>query len=233
MRYLVRPQLNPDCLANYDYTHDTWRSTAENGFPQIPSEEDRKLIWENLNAMQDNVCAYCEGGLEAGSHIEHFAKRSSNREKTFDWTNLFGSCNNADCCGHYKDSCRNRFSNYSLEELIKPDVDDPWDFLVFGSDGRVSVREELSPQDRTKGQKTIDVFNLNASFHIQERVAKYFLISNVLLVIEDICGNEDISPYVELVLEELRGMLPYLNTYYSAFQQHLPPEIIESLRANP
>jgi uncharacterized protein (TIGR02646 family) len=229
MRYLVRRELNPNCLAKYNYATDAWRAKPENGFPQVPLEADRTQIWEALNAMQRNVCAYCEGRLETGSHIEHFAKRSSYRHLTFEWDNLFGSCSREDCCGHYKDSNHSRYSRYSLQDLIKPDVDDPWDFLVFGSDGRVSVRDRLSPAMRKKGQTTIDVLNLGSSFHIPERVSKYCLVRDILLLIEDDSGEEVIS----LVVEEVKAILPLLDTYSSAALQHMPSEIVQQVTANP
>lgn len=209
---------------------NVWRTRPENGFPQVPSEADRTQIWEALNAMQRNVCAYCEGSLEAGSHIEHFAKRrSSYRHLTFEWKNLFGSCSRDDCCGHYKDSSHSRYSNYSLQDLIKPDVDDPWDFLVFGSDGRVSVRDGLSPAERKKGQTTIDVLNLDSSFHIQERVSKYYLVRDILLLIEEDSSEEVIS----LVIDEVKAVLPELDTYSSAALQYVPSEIFQQATACP
>lgn len=227
MRYLSRPQLSPDCLSGYNYSIDTWRPIPEDGLPQVPAEADRNQLWEAISSMQKSVCAYCEGGLEAGSHIEHFAKRSSYRNLTFEWTNLFGSCNRTDCCGHYKDSQHNPHSNYSLQDLIKPDVEDPWDFLVFGSDGHVSVRDGISAQQRRKGQTTIDVLNLDAPCHIPERISRFYLVRDVLLLIEDDSSDEVIS----LVVDEVRSLLPLLETYSSAALQHLPSEIFQQIGA--
>ncbi|MFN9659443.1 MAG: retron system putative HNH endonuclease [Cyanobacteriota bacterium] len=229
MRYLVRRKLNPDCLSKYNYATDAWRTRPENGFPQVPSEADRTQIWKALNAMQRNVCAYCEGRLETGSHIEHFAKRSSYRHLTFEWDNLFGSCSRDDCCGHYKDSSHSRYSNYSLQDLIKPDVDNPWDFLVFGSNRRVSVRDGLSPAERKKGQTTIDVLNLDSSFHIPERVSKYYLVRDILLLIEE----EPCEEVISLVIDEVKAILPQLDTYSSAALQHVPSEIFQQATACP
>jgi uncharacterized protein (TIGR02646 family) len=229
VRSLARHQLNPDCLAKYNYASDIWRTKPHNDLPQVPSEVDRRQIWEALNAMQRNVCAYCEGSLEAGSHIEHFAKCSSYRDRTFEWNNLFGSCSREDCCGHYKDSDHNRYSNSSLQDLIKPDVDDPWEFLVFGSDGKVSVRDGLSPEKRTKAQTTIDVLHLDASCHTPERISKYFFVRDILLMIEEDSAEEIIS----LIIDEAKAVLPLLDTYSSAALQHVPCEILQQASAKP
>jgi uncharacterized protein (TIGR02646 family) len=229
MRHLERPPLNPNCLDKYNYITDAWRPKPESGLPQAPSETDRKQIWNTLNDMQLNVCAYCEGGLEAGGHIEHFAKRSSYRELTFEWTNLFGSCNREDCCGHFKDSSHSQYKNYNLQDLIKPDVENPWEFLVFGSDGRVSVRDGISPENQRKGQTTIDVLNLKASCHIPERISRFALIRDILLLLEDDPTDEIIS----LIVDEIICVLPFLNTYSSAALQHLPVELVKQSRSTP
>jgi len=229
MKQLARPPLSPDCLRKYNYSHDAWKPKPENGLPPVPSVADREQIWEILNDMQHEACAYCEGGLDTGGHIEHFAKRSSHRELTFEWSNLFGSCNREDCCGHYKDSTHNQHRNYDLKDLIKPDVENPWDFLVFGSDGRVSVRDGISPENQRKGQTTIDVLNLRASCHIPERISKFALIRDILLLLEDDPTDEIIS----LIVDEIKCVLPFLNTYSSAALQHLPVELVKQSRSTP
>lgn len=222
MKRLNRLPLNPDFLSKYDYTKDTWNPRAEPGSPQVPSQADREKLWEALIEMQRNTCAYCEAELEADSHIEHFAKRRSHSDLTFAWSNLFGSCSRSNCCGHFKDKESNTHSNYRLQELIKPDIEDPWTYLIFGSDGRVSVRDGISADDQKKGQKTIDVLNLNASHHIPERVCRYGLISSLLPFIDELSADE----FFLLCEDEINAILPYLSSYSSAALQHLPVELL-------
>jgi uncharacterized protein (TIGR02646 family) len=52
-------------------------------------------------------------------HIEHFRQRSRYHQGTFEWDNLFGSCNRPDNRGKHKDQC----GNYDYQDLIKPDVE--------------------------------------------------------------------------------------------------------------
>ena len=222
MKKVTRLPLNPDCLSRYNHVTDKWRSKSEPGLPRIPSEADREQLWEEFNRMQHNNCAYCEAALDARSHIEHFAKREARPDLTFEWTNLFGSCSRQDCCGHFKDSQHSNYSSYRLQDLIKPDDENPWDYLVFGSDGRVSVRDGISSTARKKGQTTIDVLNLNAPHHIPERISRYGLISQLLPFLEELTADE----FFSICEEEIHALLPYLSTYTSAAFQHLPPQVL-------
>lgn len=222
MKSLSRIPLDPDILNKYDYTKDTWNPRPKTGSPQVPSQADREELWEALIEMQRNTCVYCEARLEADSHIEHFAKRRSRPDLTFAWSNLFSSCSRGNCCGHFKDSASNPHRYYQLQDLIKPDSEDPWTYLVFGSDGRVSVREGISADGQKKGQKTINVLNLNASHHIPERVCRYGLLSSLLPFIEELSADE----FFSLCEDEINAILPYLSAYSSAAFQHLPFELL-------
>lgn len=214
MKQLSRIGLIPNCLAGYNPNIDVWKSKD----PCVPSRDHREQIWTALLSMQSGVCAYCEAGLQNGRHIEHFATRSRHPSLTYQWSNLLGSCNGPDCCGHYKDSAHNPYRGYALTDLIKPDREDPWYFLVFGSDGRVSVRDGLSGPDKKRGQTTIDVLNLNAPHHVPQRLSKYYCIQSSLGLIEEDSGGE----LIDLIVDEVRSsVLPHLGTYSSAALQPL------------
>lgn len=214
MKPLSRTDLNPNFLTQYDPITDRWSADE----PCIPSRDHREEIWTALLSMQGGVCAYCEADLQNNRHIEHFAVRSRHPSLTFEWSNLFGSCNRTDCCGHYKDDACNPHRGYNLADLIKPDSEDPWHFLVFSSDGRVSVRDGLSGPDANRGQTTIDVFNLNAPHHVPERLSKYYCVRDSLGLIEEDAEGE----MVDLILDEIRtSILPLLDTYSSAALQPL------------
>jgi uncharacterized protein (TIGR02646 family) len=119
--------------------------------------------------MQGTYCCYCEIFFNVDNkdpdnwdrHIEHFYAKSKHSDKTFDWDNLFGSCgrepekNKIPTCGHYKD-------NQDSSDLIKPDRDDPSDFLKFSATGRVEVKSNLTEESQRKRAKTtIEILNLN------------------------------------------------------------------------
>ncbi|HEL5400873.1 TPA: TIGR02646 family protein [Stenotrophomonas maltophilia] len=143
----------PVCLTGYQHGLHKW----ENG---VPSWQEKSAIWMCLDAMQNSRCAYCEADLaHCGKHIEHFRQRSRYPAGTFDWVNLFGSCNRKDTCGKHKDCC----GPYNHMDLLKPDVDDPDDFLVFVSDGTIVPKKDLQPNARHRAAETLRVFNLDAN----------------------------------------------------------------------
>ncbi len=143
----------PACLTHYHHGHHQW----SNGVPTGP---EKSQIWACLDAMQLGRCAYCEATLVPDDkHIEHFRQRSRHPAGTFDWSNLFGSCNRTNSCGKHKDSC----GPYNHAHLIKPDQDDPDDYFVFVSDGTIALRAGLSPSRKERAVETLRIFNLDAS----------------------------------------------------------------------
>ncbi|MDR0516250.1 MAG: TIGR02646 family protein [Fibromonadaceae bacterium] len=145
MRKLDRNAVTaPKCLANYSGL--AWNALAKN---------DKEEIYDSLEVLQKeegNVkCAYCETFINnKRRHIEHFYPRRNFQDLTFDWDNLFLSCGYPNHCGHYKDK-----HSYDINNLIKPDRDNPDDFLKFNSNGQVVYKYTNSPN------QTIEILNLN------------------------------------------------------------------------
>jgi uncharacterized protein (TIGR02646 family) len=139
----------PECLDKYHHGLHNWRLTPE----------DITEIWQGLEAMQGKRCAYCEVDISNGKrHIEHFRQRSRDPAKTFDWRNLFGSCNRKTSCGKHKDG----LPPYNPDDLIKPDEEDPEYFFLLVSDGTIAIRELLSANDKRRAEATLRIFNLDA-----------------------------------------------------------------------
>ncbi len=151
MHKLDRPGA-PACLARFQYGRDNWSDVA----PDAKSE-----IWQQLDKMQQERCAYCERKINTGAnknaHIEHFRQRGRYPQGTFDWDNIFGSCNQENSCGKNKD----RLPAYNHEDLIKMDVEDPDDFFLFISDGTISIRSDLSDHDKHRATETLRIFNID------------------------------------------------------------------------
>lgn len=150
MHHLHRGSQAPACLQHYRYGRDNWGM-------QSPTPAERCDIWDKLNAMQGSRCAYCEAEISEGKrHIEHFRQRSRYPQGTFDWHNLFGSCDRDGVCGRHKDQC----GQYHHADLIKPDVDDPDEFLVFDSQGGVHPKAGLVLDKHHRAHETIRILNL-------------------------------------------------------------------------
>jgi uncharacterized protein (TIGR02646 family) len=112
--------------------------------------------------MQGRRCAYCEGSLDSlGQHIEHFRRKNRYRALTFDWNNLFWSCDRTDSCGHFKD---HGAGPYNVDDLLNPCCDNPDAFFIFQSDGTISIRRGLPAEDEHRARETLRVFSLDAKW---------------------------------------------------------------------
>jgi len=143
----------PACLAVYNANVDNWNHV---------SGQHKAEIRVQLEAIQGKRCAYCEGDLNVlGQHIEHFRRKKKHPHLTFEWINLYWSCDQTDSCGHFKD---HGAGQYDVADLIDPCTDDPDDFFIFRSDGTINVRRGLSAHDEHRARETLRVFSLDADW---------------------------------------------------------------------
>ena len=155
---------HPVCLGNYSYPNQTWDDLARPDYIEIRT---------SLFSIQGFRCAYCEGGVYLDGHVEHFRRKNPNHfpALTFDWGNLFFACGSKKHCGHYKD--RSNGDPYNPNDVIKPDIEDPSDFLHFQSLGTVEPRSDITGDNKEqllhRATETIRVFNLDCGALRQER----------------------------------------------------------------
>jgi len=200
MRQLQRDPVAPTGLSRYQHGRDQWGAGT-------PSDQEKQGIWDKLLLMQQGRCAYCEGSLTASRrHIEHFRQRSRYPQGTFDWNNLFGSCNRDDSCGRHKDRC----GAYRHQDLIKPDLEDPEHFLVFLPNGSVRPRAALTPDEKHRAEETIRILNLNGVLRQirQTEVAGYIQTAEAFAAMAQSFPEKEWLP---LLQEELSNVanLPY------------------------
>ncbi|HCH6462474.1 TPA: retron system putative HNH endonuclease [Vibrio parahaemolyticus] len=155
----------PQCLSEYDYNTHTWDDFGGEckkqlraalvqiqGIPGVTTAE----------ASEYGVrCAYCEDFIHHAGHIEHFRRKNRSHfpQFTFEWSNLFLACGSKDHCGHYKD--RPKGNTYNPDNLIKPDIEDPEDYLYFHSSGEIRPRAGIDTNKELKAKETIRVFGLD------------------------------------------------------------------------
>lgn len=185
----------PACLARYQHGRDTWADVVE---------ADKDEIRKELKSMQGELCAYCECSLIAhGQHIEHFRQRSIYQQGTFDWWNLFGSCNRKNSCGKHKDSIPR---TYDHRDLIKPDVEEPDHFFHFMVDGTISLRPGLSEAQQKRATETLRIFNLDqthGSLRAMRREAAVGYKETGLAVAELFEAGAAAADCLEFINEEL------------------------------
>ncbi len=197
MHFFNRPPA-PACLSKYQHGLNNWGSVTS---------VDKEAIWEGLNSMQQNRCAYCECHIDTmqrnyDAHIEHFRQRSNYPQGTFSWNNLFGSCNRLESCGKYKDR-----QTYRPQDLIKPDVDNPDHFLRFLPDGQVVPADNLTEHQRQKSEETIRIFNLNGVLRqIREiHVMGYLQTAEEFLALADQFDEAEWRPLLQQELDSVAG----------------------------
>ncbi|BCH58343.1 hypothetical protein RvVAR0630_09670 [Agrobacterium vitis] len=191
----------PTCLSTFDYREGhQWGDL---------SSVQKAEIWQALNAMQGQRCAYCEKDIEnKACHIEHFVQRSRDPALTFDWRNIFGSCNENDSCGKHKDQ---KATPYSIADLVKPDDEDAEDLIVFNASGKCAPRKDLTERQRIRACETIRIFNLNRIKLADSRrshLEGYIQTAEDLKNMIDEFGEGECRPLIE---EEIRQIahLPF------------------------
>jgi len=101
-------------------------------------------------------CMYC--GDSHGTDIEHYWPKAPYPARMFRWTNMLLGCTD---CGRIKGS---RFPlDGGTPLLVKPTIDDPWQFLDFDPTTGNLVPRFFAATDATtlKGEKTVEVLQLD------------------------------------------------------------------------
>lgn len=224
MRNLTREQA-PNCLDDCINNNRNWNSLTD-------AEKDE--IWIELNKMQGEFCVYCDSHIIIPRrHIEHFIPQNILKEisisKIFEWDNLFGSCNELDHCGRYKDRVIEHFSTirhdsydsakyYLAENLIKPDSDDTSHFFNYSIHGNITLPSNHEYIDKAK--ETIRVLNLDASNLINLRKNQIEISKAEYIAIQSICEDGSISEDIKVnLLEDFFANIKS-NPFYIAVKQN-------------
>ncbi|MFA0116944.1 retron Ec78 anti-phage system effector HNH endonuclease PtuB [Vibrio breoganii] len=190
--------VKPLCLDNMSHTTQTWSN--------LSSSKKRK-IWKELEKFQNGLCAYCESKAERGSntgHIEHFFDKSTHVHLTFDWDNLFGCCDSKFHCGHYKDQKLpgGDRRTYDINLLIKPDLEDPENYLQFLPSGRVEKKAGVGNGIEKKAIETIKALKLDASSLVHTREQQIAIFQSRVAATLDIMDTECDEETLDLAMKE-------------------------------
>ncbi|MBA6353542.1 MULTISPECIES: retron Ec78 anti-phage system effector HNH endonuclease PtuB [unclassified Colwellia] len=171
----------PACLSNFTSPPDTWDNVVL---------RDKWGIWSELYKIQDRFCVYCESPAEQGAgkgHIEHFFHKgcAAYSHLTFSWPNLFGCCDSNEHCGHYKDQDLPGGipRDYDPSLVLKPDEDEPDDYLKFLSTGTIEEKSGLNCEQKARATETITALNLKAVKLVTSRRSQIKLFENRVLAL--------------------------------------------------
>jgi uncharacterized protein (TIGR02646 family) len=181
----------PSCLSNFTYPEKTWDNVKS---------RHKRNIWTEFNKIQNQFCAYCESPAEQGEgkgHIEHFFHKgcAEYANLTFSWPNLFGCCDSNEHCGHYKDQ---ELSGglpraYDPSLVLKPDVDEPDDYLKFLHTGIVEEKSGLNTEQQARATETITALNLKAAKLVISRRNQITLFENRLLALYELFEQNSLN----------------------------------------
>ena len=203
----------PTCLGNRSHTTHVWKSlNRRTGTPQI---------WIEIDKCQEKLCVYCESVAYKGEttgHIEHFFDKGTPAYKplTFEWSNLFGCCSSTTHCGHYKDQILSEHAGVQIKRqydsnlLLKPDVDDPEEYLQFLDNGQVKPKEGLDTDKNKRAVETIKALNLSSTELKIARKNQVTLYQDRLTPLLELLDTEDEDMWEEYNdLKEEAGNVPY------------------------
>lgn len=155
--------------------------------------KDVSRVWREyiLVYEQHGLSGYTENPINLdSSHIDHFYKQSLFNKLVFDWKNLVVDSKDASYGAKFKDEfVRTKADNV---KLINPVTEDACRYFQYELNGRISVANGLSDQDKERAEFTRDAFNLNESSLVERRR----IIINIILD-----SFKDLSD--EMILEAL------------------------------
>jgi len=128
--------------------------------------ELRKCLRDALIVEQKYQCFYCEKKIVNDSskvHIDHIKQREPYHTLECEYSNMALSCNDANHCAKYKDNQEiwddSKFLRILLEEpQLQENI---LDFFIYRSNGKITVKNSLSVDEKERAINTIKYLNLN------------------------------------------------------------------------
>ena len=127
------------------------------------TKQAKEILKSALDRLTHGKCAYCEGPLDAQSHfeIDHHTAKTVRPDLAFEWMNLFPACN---VCN------RTKASQDHGGRLLKPDEEDPEEYLWVDATGELSAHPSLSEEGAGRVRDTIRLCGLNRGRLVSERL---------------------------------------------------------------
>jgi len=99
--------------------------------------------------------------------------------------------------------CKDRSGSYLVDDLIKPDEDNPDDYLLFVPSGAVLPRAGLRARDAHRAAETIRILGLNGELcEIRRQAARPYL--NTAEALMQMTEEYEEGQWMALLFEELR-----------------------------
>ncbi|GHT71229.1 hypothetical protein FACS189455_2530 [Bacteroidia bacterium] len=182
--------------------------TEEPGFYMNFIKKEKPQKWDDISPVrtqmrmhileieQNHQCAYTSLQLRGNnddSHIDHYKKQNMFPSEILNYNNLFVSTNNEAFGAKYKDK---HITKPDYDFLINPALENPDDYLEYSYSGEI-----YSKNNSKKGEKTIELFQLNHKFLKKKRKDKIKIFNTI--------KNEFDLDELITYLREFEGMIRY------------------------
>jgi uncharacterized protein (TIGR02646 family) len=112
-------------------------------------QEARGYLIRNIG----EYCSYCEMRLDSSLAVEHIEPKHRRPDLELEWTNFLLACVNCNSTKNKKDIV--------ISEYFWPDRDNTFQVLKYSEGGIVSVADQLSPEDRERASRLIELVGLD------------------------------------------------------------------------
>lgn len=222
----------PICLNNLSFPTHNWDNMSKKGKNGV---NRKSQVWVELDKFQNKLCVYCESKAYQGKytgHIEHFFDKGNPlyENLVLDWSNLFGCCASTTHCGHYKDQVLgvkdgvNIKREYDFNFLLKPDVDNPKDYLQYLPNGTIKPKNGLIGDQEKKAKETIRALNLLAPELKVARENQITLYKNQVNNVIELLTEESDADIISKIWDEYYTLkqeaesIPYRSAVEQAIQ---------------
>lgn len=164
MKTIIKPEETLECLQAAQNARLNWDEFHEN------AQKDYELVRDKALKDQRYECAYTGIWLGNGTsrtvHLDHFRKKAIYPDTTFCWHNLFAAAKDLEYGSDYKDrQIHGPKSNADrqYQTFWSPLQANLKDYFWYRQDGTMEPVEHLSKDEKEMAERTIEMYNLNAS----------------------------------------------------------------------
>lgn len=175
MRTIVKSD-SPACLSDAKRKGWSWDDFVEN------DRRGYQSCRQVADSEQRGECAYTELPLNNQQtiiHLDHFRKKSIYPNLRFDWNNLFAAVKDHRFGAGYKDNIvdgKNAGQIYC--QVLSPLTSELNAYFHYATNGEIEPKSGLTEDDKSRAEKTIELFNLNESELVSRRRTIIAQISN-------------------------------------------------------
>ena len=219
MRFIQKTPLPESLAAQFAAKQATLDAGGTSGWN--PSKEQKKRLGQHLLPIQKHICCYCEKQFDNNPHhIEHFIEQHDDKTKTYDYENLFLSCEGESTkkdndentsCGHKKTDSRHANTPINYNLLLNPANIATQNCFEYEDSGKI-IPNKKSAGSQQQALYTIKRLNLDNQRLKNERQTAIITLEKEINGLSD----SEIKTFLANLFDEKQTRSP--NFYSALFQ---------------